>query len=304
MIYVFIIISLIIFVIWLKKFHSHNDYIVNLCSGVNGGGKTFNNTLSALKSYRCSLKRWSLINKPTIFQKIIHLYFLPYFNNKRKNDYYFESPKPLLYSNYPILIKKGVLSEPLTREIMLLESAIPWGSIIVLDEVSKWVNQFEFKESFSKTLDEHISYFRHYHGDFSRLYLSDQCSNLIPCQIRYRVNQSVYYIKTKHYLKFIHISYYRIISLTDDIKSIQDLDNTKSLDDLYLKKVSFSWSKKYDSLAYSNFYCLYDSTGDIVKYHNSPLKCSQLLFKPIKNKKYKCVDDLLFERGDINEKID
>jgi hypothetical protein len=298
-IYVLIIIFVIGFIWFITRYKKHNEYVVNLCSGVNGGGKTFNNTYSALNAYKRSVKKWALINSPTLFQKILHLYFIPYFNNKRKRNYFYKSKKPLLYSNYPILISNGVYSEPLTCDIMLMEKCIPWGSVVVLDEVSKWVNQFEFKESFSKALDEHISYFRHYHGNDSRIFMSDQCSNLVPCQLRYRVNQSVYYVKTKHYLKFIHISYFRVISLDDNIKSVQNIDNVSNLDDIYDKKITFGFKRRYDDLALSNLYYYYDS-NNIVIYHESPLKVKNMLRKPIKNYKYKCIDDVI-DLKDIKE---
>ena len=100
---------------------------------------------------------------------------------------------------------------------MMLEKSIPLNSIVVIDEFSAWINQFEFKENFSENLNDHIQKWRHYHGNYSRFYCADQCTNNIPIQVRYRCNSSICCLETKHYFKFIHITSYKNIDLTDNI---------------------------------------------------------------------------------------
>ena len=111
---------------------------------------------------------------------------------------------------------------------MLLQKSIPLNSIVVCDEFSAWVDQFEYKETFSDALNDHIQKWRHYHGNKSHLYIADQCTNNIPIQVRYRCNRAVCCLETKHILKFIHITNYKNIDLTDAIKSVEVIDNDQA----------------------------------------------------------------------------
>lgn len=295
----FIIILLILFVILFLyiKLRKPKKNCLLLYSGSNGSGKSFNMTNDSIRFLKKARNHWKHINKP--FWSYIYLW-IPYFNNKRKNNESYGLNEPMLYSSYPIRISKKELSIKLTNDIMFLEKTIPLNSIVVIDEFSGWISQFEYNEKFSNTLNEHMQKFRHYHGNLSHLLIADQCTNNIPIQVRYRCNTAIVFRETKHYW-FIHISKYKNIELTDDIKSVEIIDNDNSdTDDKILRMISFSLKRKYDDRAYSNRYTYVDDSIKNYKYIDSPLKVDETLKKPNKKHDYVDMDKLIEEKKNIN----
>lgn len=298
--WIIFIILLIIIIIILIKFRTRKKTPIILYSGRVGGGKSFSMTNDVGYDIVKSYNAWKHINKP-FFTKPLDL--IPYFKKKRLNNELYGLNEPDVYSNYPILFRrkhlfwgKWELSKPITLDIMLLQNgaSIPLNSIVVIDEFSSWINQFEFKESFSDALNDHIQKWRHYHGNKSHLYIADQCTNNIPIQVRYRCNSAICCLETKHYFRFIHITKYKNIDLTDSIKSVEVIDNDASdTDDKTLSMIRFQLKKKYDDRAYSNRYWFVDKTGDNSKYIESPLKVINPMEKPNKDIKYPTIDDIL-----------
>lgn len=291
--WILVIVIIIVFVwLWFKYRKPKRQPIV-LYSGRNGGGKSFSMSCDSLRDYRRSVRKWKRVNKPFLLKP---LYLIPYFEKKRKNKEYYGLEQPHLYSTYPIKIGtnkgKPILSEPLTLEIMLLQKSIPLGSICVADEFSAWINQFEFNEAFSDALNDHIQKWRHYHGNDSHLFIADQCTNNIPIQVRYRCNSAICCFETKHYLKFIHITKYKNIDLTDAIKSVEIIDNDEAdTDDKTLKMIRFQIKRIYDDRAYSNRYNFVDGNPLNSKFIDSPLKVIECMKKPDKKGKYPTIDD-------------
>ena len=299
--WIIFIIAIIIIIILFIKFRLRKKTPIVLFSGRVGGGKSFSMTSDSCSDYRKSLRAWKHVNAPLL--EWIYLW-IPYFNKKRKNKELYGLDKPRLYSNYPIEYKRGCFSEPLTLEIMLLQKSIPLNSIVVIDEFSAWVDQFEFKESFSPVLNDHIQKWRHYHGNKSHLYIADQCSNNIPIQVRYRCNSAICCLETKHILKFIHITNYKNIDLTDAIKSVEVIDNDQAdTDDKVLRMIRFSIRKKYDDRAYSNRYWYVDKNPQNSKIIDSPLKVIECMEKPNKNAKYQTIDDTLKQEKERKTKV-
>lgn len=289
----FIIILTIIIIIALIycfiHFRSRKKTPIILFSGRVGGGKSFSMTYDAINDYKRSVRKWRHINKP--FFSLIYLW-IPFFNKRRKKNELYGLAKPVLYSTYPILIKRRFYSSILTREIMLLDCSIPINSIVVIDEFSSWVNQFEYNENFSSILNDHIQKWRHYHGNLSHLYIADQCTNNIPIQVRYRCNSAVCCLETNHYLKFIHITHYKNIDLTDAIKNVEVLEKKDAdTDDKTLKMIRFSFKRRYDDRAYSNRYYFVDGNPSNSKIILSPLKVNETLKKPEKKRKYIDIDE-------------
>lgn len=291
-IFIIILILLLVFcfIVW-TKFRARKKQPINLFSGRNGGGKSFNMSIQSVRDVKSSIRYWKHYNKP--FFSWIYLW-IPYFNKKRKNNEQYNLDLPEIYTSYPIEWKKGVYSKPITLEIMLLQKSIPLNSIVVIDEFSSWINQFEFKENFSDVLNDHIQKWRHYHGNKSRLYIADQCTNNIPIQVRYRCNSAICCLETKHYLKFIHITKYKNIDLTDAIKNVEIVDNDNSdTDDKTLRMISFGFRRIYDDRAYSNRYFYVDENPKNSKLIDSPLKVNSCLEKPDKKATYISIDDKL-----------
>ena len=284
-----IIICIIAFFVikWLISFRKKKSDIIVLTSGKLGGGKSFITTCDCLDSYKLSLKEWKKVNKPDIIIKLIRK--IPYFDKKNKEKELYGLAKPCLYSNYPIRINKYEYSKPISNDIMLLKEAIPLNSIVVIDEFSSWINQFQFNEKFSRSLNDHIQKWRHYHGNFSKLYVIDQSSDNIPLQVKRRCNKVLYCEKVKHYLGFIHILYYKYIELTENIKTIEinnersiDNSNKADTDDKVSKRIVFSIRKKYDSRAYSNRYTYVNNSinNKCCKFTNSKLKVNVCMSTP------------------------
>lgn len=286
-----LIIVLIILVYCYFHFRTRKKTPIILFSGRVGGGKSFSMTCDSINDYKKSLKRWKRINKP--FFSYLWLW-IPFFNKKRLKNELYGLSKPCLYSSYPILINRKLVSKPITLEIMLLQESIPLNSIVVIDEFSSWIDQFEYKESFSPVLNDHIQKWRHYHGNLSHLYIADQCTNNIPIQVRYRCNSAICCLETKHYFKCLHITSYKNIDLTDSIKSVEVIDdNSSDTDDKTLKMVRFSFIRRYDDRAYSNRYFYVDENPLNSKRISSILKVDSGLRKPDKKIKYRTIDDVI-----------
>lgn len=291
--FLIIVVAIIIVIIVLYiKFRKPKKSTLLSYGGTLGGGKTFNGTEDIVGFYKKSCRKWKRVNKPFFYLAID---WIPYFHKKRLNNEYYGLDKPKLYSNYPIVTgyKKGkpIMSDTIDNDIMFLRKSIPLGSQCIIDEFSSWISQFNFNEAYSETLNDHIQKWRHYHGNDSHLIVIDQCSNNIPIQVRYRLNESVLCIRTIHILHFLHITEYKCIQLVDDIKSVEVIDNDNSdTDDKILRMIRFSIRRKYDDRAYSNRYWFVDENPKTSKFINSIKKCLFSIKKPMPKEKYPILD--------------
>lgn len=263
------------------KFRKPKKNTLLAYSGTNGGGKTFNMTEDVVSFYRTSVRHWKCANRKHF--------------PSRKYKEYRGLNKPQIYSNYPIRYGKEKYSLPLTNAIMFEEETIPLGSIVCIDEFSSWISQFDYNEDYSETLNDHIQKWRHYHGNDSHFVCCDQASGNIPLQVRRRLNETIVCQSTKHYFHLVHITKYKMVQLTEDIKSIEVIDNDNSdTDDKVLRMIRISFKKKYDDRAFSNRYSYVDDNTKNYKRISSPLKTDLCLPKPItKNKKYVILDLLI-----------
>lgn len=289
-----ILLLLLILLIWLViKFRKPKSNTIILYSGANGTGKSFNMTYDAIRLYKRSYRKWKAINKPIIQWLWL---WIPPLNKKRVKKELYGLNEPKLYSTYPILYGKNKISINLTNDIMLLRESIPLGSIVVIDEFSSWVDQFQYKESFSQVLNDHIQKWRHYHGNSSHLLVADQCTNNIPLQVRYRCNQAIVCKKTFHFL-FVHITDYKCIDITDDIKNIEIVDSDNSdTEDKILKMIRFGIKRRYDDRAYSNRYFYVDKNELNSKFIISKMKVLKGIKAPILEKtKHKTIDEKIDE---------
>lgn len=291
--FIFIVLILLFLLILFlyKKFKPLKDSTILSYSGGLGKGKSFCMTNKALSLYHKSVRRWNRVNKPLFFYPSV---FIPYLRKKRLRSEIWGLNKPVLYANYPIRIKKGVYSELITNDHMFLRKGMAFNNITVIDEFSSWISQFEFNEVFSKTLNDHIQKWRHYHGNDSHLLVSDQCTNNIPIQIRYRMNSCILCWGVQHYFKFIHIVSYKEIELSDDIKTIEinDKEEDAVTEDKIRKMLIFSFSRKYDDRAFSNRYCYVENAEQELccKRIDSPLKTLISIRQPMPKEKYPNLD--------------
>lgn len=285
MIYVLLIILIIAIIVIIVKFRKPKKSVIQLYSGANGTGKSFNMTEDSRMQYKKNLRKWKAINKPNWTHLSFYLDIIPYFKKKRLKKEIYGLKPPMFLSTYPIKIKKGVYSQPLTNEYMFEEISAPLNSVFVIDEFSSWISQFEYNEKFSPTLNDFLQKFRHYLGNDARLYIADQCTNNIPIQVRYRANQAIVCKKTTHYFKLFHFTHYKCIDLTDDIKSVEIVENDNAdTEDKVLKIFRFGRCRNYDDRAYSNRYFYVDGNIQHSKKIDSPLKVDITLKKPSKSK--------------------
>lgn len=308
--WIILILVIVIIIFILIKFRRPKDNTLLGYCGTQGSGKSFSMTSDVKRNHSIAFQYWCKFNKP-ILGRVLDI--IPSHYKKRINDEMYGLEPPRTYSNYPILlgrkkdlkkynynletlIEKRIISSPLDNDILLEKKSVPLQSQIVIDEVSSWINQYEFKEKFSDNLLDFIQHIRHYLGNKAHLYVADQCSNRIPNQIRYCLNKINVCIKTKHILKFIHITYYKEIEIIDDIKNIEVLDNDKAdTDDNYLRIIRFGFTRRYDDRTFSNRYYYIDENEKHSKKLNSILKTNSNLKKPNKNIDYKSIDKLIDE---------
>lgn len=292
-IFIIVILILIGLLILYIKFRKPKKNTILCYSGTNGGGKTFNGTSDICSFLRTSRWHWWKYNKSPLL-------LIPFIKKRRMKNEYYGCDKPNIYSNYPIEYKKGKFSEKITNDIMFERISIPYGSQVIIDEFSNWINQYEHNEVFSKTLNDHIARWRHYHGNDSHFIAIDQCTNMIPTQIRYRLNSAIVCQRCVHYgifkFKPIHITWYKMIELTDDIKSVEVIDNDQSdTDDKTLRIIRFGLRRKYDDRAFSNRYWFVDENEKNCKFIDTPLKALFPLSKPMPKEKYPILDLVIKE---------
>lgn len=278
----FIVILICFIIIWFlikKIFGKEKEDTAIMFSGSMGTGKSLNLVRRQKKLRHQAIKELKKLNK------------------KFKTDYSFT-----LYSNFPIQYKykgKLYLSVPITFEMLTLQEPMSPQCICVIDEFGSFISQFDYKIKNVEKLDEHIRFWRHYHGNGSHLIVADQCSNNVVLQLRRRFNKVINCIETKFYFfGLIHITKYRVISISDEIKTVEEIksnlsDKNENETDLKYKRYIgfhipkplrkfFRCYREYDDLAYSNRYnkTYYKDlvensilkTDDILKWNSTPFE--------------------------------
>ena len=230
---VFIIIAVIIAVVWFKSYHLDTSRSITAYTGGVGSGKTFLSVRQVIKAYKSALKSW---RKEKTKAKILRR----------------EVPdKPLLFSNVPIVYKKKFRSAKLTPEIVLLQKRIPEGSIVLVDEVSGFLNQFEYaKNENVRLFDEFCRFFRQYVG--GQMVINDQCSANVVLQIRRRLNTIYNLNKHRYFLGFTSVKV-REINISDEIIAVDQKDTNEP----YARFLCFgNFFKYYESRCYRPRYLL------------------------------------------------
>lgn len=160
-----------------------------LFTGGLGSGKSLNSVKVAIKAYRKSLRTW----KWSCTKIKIARWLFP----KRGKVLFPE--RPVFKSNMPVRIRTHWLkgfNDParyeycsiLTRSDLMLETRIPVGSVVLLDELPQFINQFQW-EAAQGVLNEFITFFRHYVNGL--LVCNAQSLDEVECHIRRKL--SAYY---------------------------------------------------------------------------------------------------------------
>lgn len=287
-------------------FHRKKLDVIQLYTGGLGSGKTLNATERVQNRIYASIK----------------------YNKKHK------LPVPVVYSNTPMYYKtkrlsfKRYLSIPFTIDMMMMITPMIPNSITFIDEFSGFIDQFSYdpkKIQGVKVIDEHIRFWRHYHGNRSHLILTDQCSSNIVLQVRRRANKAINCVRTRFFFGFLAITDYRNIVISEEIKTFEEVtkdsadtdDHIERFVTWHLPRFIHKWFKipfRYDDRAYSIRYELAfkDSLG--YKIDVNELKQFELLAinpkmiyitgidRIMSNNGYKSMlHDILVERGVIKD---
>lgn len=156
-------------------------------------------------------------------------------------------PKPQVYSNIPIKLRKGEYSCVLDNDVTLLRRSIPQYSVVLIDEVGCYASQFDYKAKNIDAFDEFVRFFRHYIN--GTLIVTDQCSENIVLNVRRRIN-TIYNLDGFHKSIFPFSTFkVRQICISEEIKSVLQVngDDPTGFRKTFVFGNPFKW---YDSRCY------------------------------------------------------
>ena len=221
-------------------------------------------TMMAVKGATAAYRKQNLKHK---------LRWLPFFK------YFFpESKNPaVLYSNIPVFVntksivlpwtwfkKKPMklISQPLKKEHLLMLEVLPEYSIVVIDEIGKFLSQWEFDNP--EVMEQVESLFKFFgHFVAGRIFITEQTIEAIVKPIRARLGRAYYLYGFHRWLKitpFFKVNCIPIIMMdADKSATVAEVE----IDDQYFfGSMPYKWQKKktYDPRCYSPLY-----TEDAVK---------------------------------------
>lgn len=261
----------LIFVAWLiiNPYFVHHDNLVSFTGGL-GSGKSFMSVQTALVLYRKQRFRARLYNL---------------FHPKDKIEL------PELYSNIPLRISRKKMALRLRKEHLLLQERIARGSVVLLDEVDCFANQFSYNNvcivdqtgkgdsEDTGNFDEFCRFFRHYtKGGY--LIFNTQATANENLTIRRRQNQINLLFNFRKWgipLIWPNIIYTvrcRNITVSDEVKVTEE---SNAEDNMRLIIGLFPLLRHYDTWCYSG---RYDSVPSGEDRRFSKLKTNECLIAP------------------------
>lgn len=238
-----IIIAIVAVFLIVKPYFIKYDNLVSFTGGL-GSGKSFMSTQTAIVLYRKQLA-WVMI------------YNL--FHPKHK------LLLPKLYSNIPLRTGLFSYAVKLEKEHLLLQKRIVPRSVVLLDEVDSFANQFQHdnpcivnKKGGDRdgNFDEFCRFYRHYtKGGY--LIFNTQATANENLTIRRRQNTV---IQLFHFRKWgipliwpdlIYTVYARNVTLSDDVKTVEE---NNAEDNMRLMIGFIPLIRKYDTYCYSDRY--------------------------------------------------
>lgn len=161
-----------------------------LFTGGLGSGKSLNSVKVAIKAYRHAVRSWWWACQKI---KIIH-----WFNKNYPLDF---PERPMFKSNMPVKLGKDKYCSILTRDDLMLRTRIPVGSVVLIDELPQFINQFQW-ENAQGTLNEFITFFRHYVNGL--LVTNAQSLEEVECHIRRKLSAYYYCFDFQPFLFFFY----------------------------------------------------------------------------------------------------
>lgn len=237
MIVFLIIVAVVMFFFLWQAFHAKRmtKNTVLCFTGGLGTGKTYCAVQKAVGFYRRQRLRY-------------RLRWIPIVGSKHP---------PHIYSNIPIKLGRNKYSEVLSLEHIIMTERLPEKSIVLIDEIGQFANQYEYDNPYVMAyLQEFIRFFRHYID--GRLVLTDQASDNIVKPIRLRIN-IIYNLNDFHrmwlFLPFFKVSVDELACVEDSVQNVNIMDQERK-DEYFFGFLPYRWmkSKKYDSRCYSIMY--------------------------------------------------
>ena len=313
---IIIVISVILVICWKKSYHLDLYRNMTAYTGGVGAGKTCLATRQAILCYKRALKawKWDCIKSRFLFRELPEMPLLcsniPILYKKRITPEYhhavsewkkafrkarkqgLDAPKLSTFTeNVPEYSAKFSSCE-LTPEILFLQERIPESSVVVVDEVSSFLNQFEYNKNVNVGLyDEFCRFCRQYFN--GNVIVTDQCISNVILQIRRRLN-TVYNLAKHRKILTFNTVLVREINISDEIVTV----DTKDTNEPFGRYFFFgNWFKNYASRAFRPRYELLPKY--VPKFHTSIYTTSILKCPDIE---YKSVIDQKIEKGKGTEK--
>ncbi len=245
---VIIVITFVIIYFIIKLYLIKYDTIIAYTGGL-GSGKSLMSAKMAVKLTRKNRGKVWRYNH-------IWYYVKRFFSKKEKKDNIKKiNDRPMLYSSIPLNFRTNLFSKKewsieLTEEHLLLQKKINEKSVVFIDEIGSFANQFQYKNpNILDNFNEFVRLFRHYtKGGY--FVCNDQCSENIVLEVRRRINQ-VYNLMHFKKFWFIYIVKIRNISISEEIKTIEEQNTEDNMRTL----IGFMPSKGlYDTYCYSERY--------------------------------------------------
>lgn len=219
-----------IFVVWslISQKRLGMETVIAL-TGAPGSGKSKTGVTKSVKAYRKRLWLWKL----GLMGKV---------------------PKPLFYSNIPILYKEPIIfglrrrtkwSVILTYEHLTLQDRLVEYSVIFIDELGQFADQYAYDNPFvMQYLQKFIRFIRHYIDGY--LVVTDQSSSNIVVAIRRRINTIYNLSKFRRFFFFWYKVNVDEVVITEDMMTIKDSDKATQEQQYFMGHLPFKWFKSLD----------------------------------------------------------
>lgn len=261
------ILALLILYTIFKPYNIKYDTTLLFCGGL-GTGKTVNAVKkTGIKVFKGRLWRTKFRNKlRKLINKVIKHHNFKKHHIKKKWKVWHKlqlEELPLLISNIPIRYskKKNLWSIMLEKDMLTLEieektgqkylkKYVPEGSVLILDEISQIVNQFNWNiDKVQHNFNEFIQLFRHYVG--GNIIMTAQADSEVVKQIRCKMNQ---YYELFNFQKFFFGLFYRTQIVQYSASEMVQNVNMQFVEDNMKWTYGCLKPRIYDSRCYSERY--------------------------------------------------
>lgn len=259
-----IVLAAFILFVYLKPYFIHHDTIT-LFTGSLGCGKSFWTVKTAIVQLRK--------NRFKVFLKNIN----PIRRLIKKQP---KIPKPPLLSTIPIRISLFEYSSPLDFNVFVLLERVPEYSVIVIDEINLFLSQMDYKIEAEEQINEFFTLYRHQTN--GHIFMNTQNISKIHWIARYVTNRAYNLCEFRKPILGLPILAWvkcRNISISEDIKAVEQVDNEDGLRNMF---AFFPLFRQYDSRCYSE---RYNSLPPYKLQYYKRLKRNSFI-KVDKNKKY------------------